>query len=129
MLTNEWRYYARLMAGVALVSIAGPAIGVGAAILLGVQNAYPHEALPTSTAPLGWSYGLECCSLKDCARSPAGDISTVDGGYRVNSTGEIIPYNDRRIKRSRDEFYHRCAMNGNFKLEKSLCLYVPDQGF
>lgn len=129
MKADNWRYYARLMVGVALVSLAGPVIGVGAAILLGVQNAYPHEALPSSTAPLGWSYGWECCHLKDCRRAASGEVVADKDGYRIASTGEIIPYNDKRIKRSRDEFYHRCSPGGNFDSPKSICLYVPDQSF
>lgn len=85
--------------------------------------AYGHEA------PMGWSYGAECCSSADCSQRPEGEISTVEGGYRVNTTGEIIPYSDYRIKRSRDEFYHRCAAGGDMSAKHSICLYVPDQGF
>jgi hypothetical protein len=93
------------------------------------SEASGHEAPASVSMPLGWSYGIECCSNKDCARSKAGEITTTDKGFRVNSTGEIIPYNDRRIKRSRDEYYHRCAPAGDFTRDRSLCLYVPDFGF
>lgn len=113
------RWLLKALAAIAVIVVAGVIW----------SEARAHVALPTAAAPLGWSYGYECCSSTDCARAPAGDISTVEGGYRINSTGEVIPYNDRRIKRSRDEFYHRCAIGGNFKLDRSLCLYVPDQGF
>lgn len=88
-----------------------------------------HHAPPSATQPLGWAYGYECCSLKDCRQSHAGEVTVGPDGYRIAATGEVIPYNDRRIKRSRDEFYHQCVPNGDFSSPRSLCLYVPDQGF
>lgn len=88
-----------------------------------------HEALPTAAQPFGWTYGYECCSLRDCKQSEAGEVTVKPDGYHVEATGEVIPYGDYRLKRSRDEFYHRCAPGGNFSAPRSICLYVPDQSF
>jgi hypothetical protein len=118
-LDNTARWLVKALAAIAAIVVAGVAW----------SEAYGHTALPTSTAPLGWSYGWECCHLKDCRRAASGEVVADKDGYRIASTGEIIPYNDKRIKRSRDEFYHRCSPGGNFDSPKSICLYVPDQGF
>jgi hypothetical protein len=92
--------------------------------LLGVLGpASAHDA------PLGWSYGYECCSTTDCSQRPEGEVSAVTGGYRVNPTGEIIPYDDDRVRRSHDEYFHRCASNGDMAAKHSICLYVPDTSF
>lgn len=92
-------------------------------------GARAHEALPTATQPMGWSYGWECCSAFDCSQVHNEEIREGRGGYTVVKTGEVIPYGDARIKRSRDEFYHRCTPGGNVDAPRSLCLYVPDRGF
>jgi hypothetical protein len=133
MQTNDWRYYARLMAGVALVSIAGPALGVGAAILLGVQNAYPHEALPTAAKPQGWTYQFSCCGAYDCraigdSRSSERErvFETADG-YSFSTSTEVIPYTDSRVKDSPDGLFHWCTVAGKSD-GKTICLYVPPRG-
>jgi len=78
-------------------------------------------------APLGWAYDGACCSGYDCSQSIAGAVLETKGGYVINKTQELIPYGDKRIRRSHDEFFHQCVMNSNPK--HSLCLYVPDRGF
>jgi hypothetical protein len=80
-------------------------------------------------APAGWSYGVECCSSLDCFQAPPGDVTETPLGYRIRSTGELILYTDSRIKRSRDEFFHRCSPGGDATSKRSICLYVPDRGF
>lgn len=91
--------------------------------------AWGHEAVASKKMPMGWQYGMECCSVRDCTDVPAGEIVSTPEGWRVNSTGEVIAYNDKRIKRSRDENFHRCAAAGDMTLKRSICIYVPDQGF
>jgi hypothetical protein len=88
-----------------------------------------HAEAAAHQAAAGWSYGVECCSLLDCFQAPPGAIAETPLGYRVESTGELIPYADSRIKRSRDEFFHRCSPGGDNGAKRSICLYVPDRGF
>lgn len=79
-------------------------------------------------APTGWQYDFSCCSAADCYQAPTGDVKETPEGYRL-STGEVIPYSDRRIKLSKDEFFHECKPGGDPKSEHSFCLYVPDRGY
>jgi hypothetical protein len=67
--------------------------------------------------------------MRDCKELPKDEIKATPVGWRVESTGEVIPYGDKRIKQSKDERFHRCARGGDFSLPTSLCLYVPDMGF
>lgn len=102
---------------------------VGIASLLIASGADAHDAPKSVSQPLGWTYGIECCSLRDCAPIEPAEIGESAAGYVINRTGEVIAYNDHRIKRSRDEFYHRCTPAGNMDSPRSICLYVPDRGF
>ena len=90
---------------------------------------YPHDAPPSRMQPLGWSYGWDCCSATDCSQMQQGEIEEGPNGYVVKRTGEVIPYNDKRIRQSKDEFFHRCAPGANFDAPKSLCLYTPGRGY
>lgn len=87
-----------------------------------VRDAEPH------TAPTGWSYDASCCSSIDCYQAPSGDVRETKRGYLLSS-GELIPYGDRRIRRSRDEFFHECKPGGDPASKMSFCLYVPDRDF
>jgi hypothetical protein len=92
-------------------------------------GAWAHEATDVAGQPLGWVYGYECCSGVDCSVSGDKAISEIPEGYRIELTGEVIPYGDKRIKQSRDEFFHRCTPGGIATAPRSICLYVPDRGF
>jgi hypothetical protein len=109
----------------AFVSVAG--FG-GSMLVFATQPAEPHDAMPTNTQPLGWKYGWECCSGMDCAQAADEAVSTGPNGYLIALTGEVIGYADKRIKRSHDEFYHRCTHGGDLNDPNSICLYVPDRG-
>ncbi|RWM07180.1 MAG: hypothetical protein E5X80_24900 [Mesorhizobium sp.] len=76
-------------------------------------------------APKGWQYDSSCCAGLDCYQAPTADVKETKYGYQL-STGEVIPYTDRRIKRSRDEFFHECKPGGDVNSQHSFCLYVPD---
>lgn len=104
-------------------------IGLGGGLAyLAVGPAWPHEAIPTASQPLGWVYGSECCSAYDCSQVQHGEIVPTPEGWRVNASGETIPYGDARVKRSKDEFFHRCAPAGDMTSKRSICIYVPDFG-
>jgi len=86
------------------------------------KAAYPHEA------PMGWTYDYSCCSTADCREVKSTAIKEDSRGFTIVATGELIPYGDTRIKRSKDEFFHWCSVAG-LEDSRSLCLYVPDRGF
>jgi hypothetical protein len=102
--------------------------GFGGSMLVYATQAHSHDAMPTNAQPLGWWYGWECCSGMDCAQAASEAVTTGPRGYLITLTGEIIGYADKRIKRSRDEYYHRCTHGGDLNDPKSICLYVPDRG-
>jgi hypothetical protein len=93
------------------------------------SGAYAHEAPKSVSQPLGWTYGWECCSIRDCAPVEKSGIGETSAGYVIRQTGEVIAYGDTRIKRSKDELYHRCTPAGDMDAARSICLYVPDRGF
>lgn len=92
------------------------------ACLLFTVPALAHEA------PLGWTYGWDCCSNRDCWQEKDGAIEDLANGYRVVLTGEVIALGDKRIKVSKDQFYHRCTAAGDPNIGRSICLYVPPKG-
>jgi hypothetical protein len=92
-------------------------------VVASIGSAFSHDA------PTGWSYGFECCSSIDCRALAPNAVSERGDGYHIIATGEVIPYADRRIKRSRDEFFHQCTPGGRIDADRSICLYVPDRGF
>ena len=68
-----------------------------------------------------------CCSDRDC--KPLADdaiIATTDG-WQLRQTGQVIPYDDARIKHSPDGKFHGCFPAGEIH-NGVLCLYVPDMG-
>ncbi|RWC00365.1 MAG: hypothetical protein EOQ57_16670 [Mesorhizobium sp.] len=91
----------------------------GAAVLLAVP-AVAHQS------PTGWQYDSSCCSGTDCFQAPPSDVKETKHGYQL-STGELIPYSDGRIKRSRDGYFHECKPGGDPSSQRSFCLYVPDR--
>lgn len=110
------------MIGAALCGLSAMVTVALIAWLFFTLTAKAHEA------PAGWQYDAMCCSSIDCYQAPADDVKETPAGYQL-STGEVIPYGDRRIKRSRDEFFHECKPGGIKDGKYSFCLYVPDRGF
>jgi hypothetical protein len=51
-------------------------------------------------------------------REKDGAIEETPNGYRVVVTGELIAYDDKRIKRSKDQFFHRCTADANPKAKR-----------
>ncbi len=105
----------------------GHSIAVGCALLALIGSASLGTPASAHNAPSGWSYDIECCSGIDCYQAPSSDVKETKEGYLL-STGELIPYSDRRIRRSRDEFFHECKPGGETGSRRSLCLYVPERG-
>lgn len=99
-----------------------------AAVVLLTRPADAHDAPPTKVQPTGWQYGFECCSLSDCRPVTGPDVRESAQGYVIASTGELIPYGDKKIKQSRDELFHWCSHGGKSD-GGTICLYVPDRGY
>jgi hypothetical protein len=101
------------------------AVAVG---LLFAPDADAHTATPTAAQPLGWQYGWECCNLMDCRQVAHAAVEESPQGYVIKATGEVIPYSSKKIKQSKDEFFHWCSKGGKPDAE-TICLYVPNRGF
>jgi hypothetical protein len=92
--------------------------------------AFAHDAIPTAAQPEGWTYPLQCCSLRDCRPTQASEVDETRDGYTVASTGEFIAHGDKRIKElSQDGEIHICQQGGNFDSGRVLCLLIPPRSF
>jgi hypothetical protein len=111
-----------------LISIPGTlavtTILAGIVLVGGTKLVWPHSAIPTAAQPLGWQYGWECCNLMDCREIGASLIEETPEGYVYKVTGELIPYGDKKIKQSKDEYYHLCTKGGKDNTA-IICLYTP----
>lgn len=92
-------------------------------LVLFAGMAHAHDA------PSGWSYDKRCCSGVDCRVVNHGGVSVHETprGYRISTTGEVIPYSDSRIKDSPDGEFHWCSHGGGDRT-KTICLYAPPKG-
>jgi len=84
-------------------------------------------------AATGWAYDRVCCSGLDCDQVSTESISLIKHGYLIElQPGEhhfapegyeaVIGYDDTRIRRSQDQFYHVCMTRS----KRLLCVYVPE---
>jgi hypothetical protein len=67
-------------------------------------------------APSGWAYDAFCCGGQDCA--PVSGVVATDRGWLVG--GELLLYNDPRVRFSQDGGFHLCR-----SAKGTHCLYVP----
>lgn len=79
-------------------------------------------------APAGWAYGQDCCSTTDCAPATKA-VHATDGGWKVDETGDIIPYNDNAIRDSKDGEFHVCKFFAPRNGRVLRCLYVPPSSY
>lgn len=75
--------------------------------------AFAHQAAAD------WEYPYQCCSGDDCREVPATSVTEDRNGYRVPS-GELLRFNDRRLRPSPDGLFHWCAIGATTR-----CLFVP----
>ena len=108
-------------------------IAVGA-LMCWMVGARAHEATPTAAQPLGWAYPWACCSGLDCrtvgdslSGAPVKVYETAEG-YRFNTSTEVIPYGDKRLRDSPDGEFHWCTTQGKDDAP-TICLFVPPRGF
>jgi len=94
----------------------------------GLGAAFGHDALPTAAKPEGWSYPFACCSGYDCRMVPQTSISERPDGYVIDRTGEVVGYQDARLKNSPDGEYHWCSVAGSDN-GRTICLFVPPRSY
>jgi hypothetical protein len=80
-------------------------------------------------SPLGWKYPWSCCSNQDCKQMSGTGIQERPNGYVVAATGEVIPYQDKRVKDSPDGEFHWCAHQAGIDAGHTICLFVPPKGY
>lgn len=102
---------------------------LAAALALSWGDARAHEATNTNGQPLGWSYPLSCCSLRDCRPAKAGEVRETATGYVLATTGEVVGYQDKRIKESPSGDFHVCQQGGDFDKGRVLCLFAPGRDY
>lgn len=109
------------------------AVWLAVSHFLFITGARAHEAQSVAAGPLGWKYPWACCSNQDCERSTAasrsGEIEEVADGFLITKTGEVVPYDDKRVKDSPDGDFHWCAHVQGLDKNKTLCLFRPPRGF
>lgn len=91
-------------------------------------GAWAHEAQPTAAKPQGWAYPLSCCSNFDCKQA-TGNVSERPEGFVIAETGEVVGYQDKRIRHSPDGEVHICAHQSGIDAGRVICLFIPPKGF
>lgn len=79
-------------------------------------------------APTGWTYPFSCCSNYDCRAVPTRHVSERPEGYVINVTGEVVAYNDTRVRNSPDGEFHWCSVSGESN-SRTICLFVPPRAY
>ena len=79
-------------------------------------------------APSGWSYPYACCSMNDCRPVATKAISERPEGFVINVTGEVVPYQDTRVRPSPDGEFHWCSVAGG-ESGRTICLFVPPRAY
>ncbi len=110
---------------VRLALILLPFLALSWALIL-ATGARAHEAR-------GWTYPFACCSGYDCRPVNGAGESNVrvlerPGGYVISTTGEVLAYNDKRIRHSPDSDFHWCSVAGAND-GRTICLFVPPRSF
>jgi hypothetical protein len=108
------------------LSIALLAFGVISGSL--VTGTAAHDAKPTAAKPKGWAYPFSCCSGYDCREVPQAAISERPEGYVIEGTGEVVAYQDQRLKDSPDGEFHWCSVAGAND-GRTICLFVPPRSY
>ncbi len=104
-----------------LRAMAGTAFS--SAILLSLASPVSaHEAKS------GWRYPYACCSDRDCREVKDAAISEIPDGYRIQVTGEVLAYSDKRVRNSPDGVFHWCSVAGKDD-SRTICLFVPPRSF
>ena len=98
------------------------AAGLAAWLFSLAYSAFAHDA------PSGWSYPYSCCTNHDCRAVPQSAIAERPEGYVIGTTGEVVPYQDTRVRASPDGDFHWCSVAGKDNT-RTICLFVPPRSF
>jgi hypothetical protein len=83
---------------------------------------------PPASAHEHGLYDYECCSDKDCSALEPSKVELVPGGYMIQGR-HVIPFDDSRLKWSRDGAFHACvrpmAWHQGRPWPEMICLYRP----
>jgi hypothetical protein len=109
------------MASVCTRLLSSSLLLLGTLALIGRASA--HDA------PTGWKYPWSCCSNMDCKEVQSSAVLEKPQGYVIQSTGEVVGYQDKRVKDSPDGEYHWCAHQAGIDAGQTICLFVPPKGF
>lgn len=71
---------------------------------------------------------LSRCSNVDCKEVQSSAVLEKPEGL-IQFTGEVVGYQDRRVKNSPDGEYHWCAHRAGIDAGQTICLFVPPKGF
>ena len=76
-------------------------------------------------------YEEECCDKRDCSPAAVHGAKITYGpqGYVVKYRGHefSVPFDDERIRPSKDRHFHPCFVQGELSQDVSLkCFYVPE---
>lgn len=85
--------------------------------------------VPAPVLSHSW-YPMSCCSDKDCFEVGPADVTATAEGWRIESSGEVIPFDDPRIRMTPPEggqVFHVCHIAGD-PTARALCLFVPEFG-
>ncbi|WP_325439697.1 hypothetical protein [Pararhizobium sp.] len=91
-------------------------------LLAGAAPVLAHDA------PTGWKYPFSCCSGMDCRPVQTKAVSEKSAGYIIQNTGEVVPYEDTRVRQSPDGDFHWCSVAGA-EDTRTICLFVPPRAF
>lgn len=75
-------------------------------------------------------YPVVCCSDEDCFEVGPADVTATAEGWRIESSGEIVPFDDRRVRQTPPEAgqtFHVCHLGADITA-RALCLFVPEFG-
>ena len=75
-------------------------------------------------------YPYTCCSDQDCHPISETDVTAGPDGWVIRSTGEVIGYDDQRVRvtpKTADHAFHRCSPEGRPQ-GRTICLFVPQFG-
>jgi hypothetical protein len=75
-------------------------------------------------------YPRDCCPNRDCYPVGESDLTPAAGGWRVEATGEVLPYTSTKVRQTpaeADAPYHRCSSRGDRKAT-TYCIFVPGFG-
>jgi hypothetical protein len=71
-------------------------------------------------------YDGQCCKEQDCRQTELHEVERRENGWFVTSTLELIPFDDKRIRRSLDALIHVCLEPKYFSGQQVRCLYIPE---